>query len=58
MALQRETRSISHPAAALFRRDMKLAFRRLGESLLPLFFLFTVIVLIPLGVGPGDRAGG
>src|SRR6056297_2672109 len=42
-------------ATALFRRDMKLAFRRLGESLLPLFFLFTVIVLIPLGVGPGPN---
>lgn len=42
-------------ANALFRRDMKLAFRRLGESLLPLFFLFTVIVLIPLGVGPGPN---
>lgn len=45
--------SRGNPSAALFRRDMKLAFRRLGESLLPLFFLFTVIVLIPLGVGPG-----
>ncbi|MFU8877609.1 MAG: heme exporter protein CcmB [Wenzhouxiangellaceae bacterium] len=43
------------PAMALFRRDMKLAFRRLGESLLPLFFLFTVIILIPLGVGPGPN---
>jgi heme exporter protein B len=43
------------PIAALFRRDMKLAFRRLGESLLPLFFLFTVVVLIPLGVGPGPN---
>lgn len=42
-------------ATALFRRDMKLAFRRFGESLLPLFFLFTVIVLIPLGVGPGPN---
>ncbi|MFO7764253.1 MAG: heme exporter protein CcmB [Wenzhouxiangellaceae bacterium] len=47
--------SRTHAAAALFRRDMKLAFRRLGESLLPLFFLFTVIVLIPLGVGPGPN---
>ena len=55
MALQQETPIGSHPAAALFRRDMKLAFRRLGESLLPLFFLFTVIVLIPLGVGPGPN---
>jgi len=43
------------PYSALFRRDMKLAVRRLGESLLPLFFLFTVIILIPLGVGPGPN---
>lgn len=34
-------------------RDLRLAFRRSGQSLLPLFFLFAVIVLIPLGVGPG-----
>ncbi|MEX2498170.1 MAG: heme exporter protein CcmB [Wenzhouxiangellaceae bacterium] len=47
--------SRTRAASALFRRDMKLAFRRLGESLLPLFFLFTVIVLIPLGVGPGPN---
>ncbi|MDT8410045.1 MAG: heme exporter protein CcmB [Wenzhouxiangellaceae bacterium] len=45
-------RALAAPLA-LLRRDMKLAMRRLGESLLPLFFLFTVIVLIPLGVGPG-----
>lgn len=45
----------SQPVRALFGRDIKLAFRRLGESLLPLFFLFTVIVLIPLGVGPGPN---
>jgi len=40
---------------ALLGRDLKLAMRRLGESLLPLFFLFTVIILIPLGVGPGPN---
>jgi heme exporter protein B len=45
----------TQPVRALFGRDIKLAFRRLGESLLPLFFLFTVIVLIPLGVGPGPN---
>lgn len=49
------TQTAGRPIAALFRRDIKLAFRRLGESLLPLFFLFTVIVLIPLGVGPGPN---
>jgi len=45
----------AHPALALFRRDLRLAARRPGESLLPLLFLFTVIVLIPLGVGPGPN---
>lgn len=55
MAREPATQSRSHPAVALFRRDMKLAFRRPGESLLPLFFLFTVIALIPLGVGPGPN---
>ncbi|MDT8437979.1 MAG: heme exporter protein CcmB [Wenzhouxiangellaceae bacterium] len=47
------SKPVGNAPKALFQRDMKLAFRRLGESLLPLFFLFTVIVLIPLGVGPG-----
>jgi len=40
-------------ARALLARDLQLAFRRLGQTLLPLFFLFAVVVLIPLGVGPG-----
>lgn len=39
-------------ARALLKRDLQLAFRRLGQTLLPLFFLFAVVVLIPLGVGP------
>ncbi len=37
---------------ALIGRDLKLAFRRGGETLMPLFFLFAVIILVPLGVGP------
>jgi len=49
------SRHAAHPYRALFKRDIKLAVRRLGESLLPLFFLFTVIILIPLGVGPGPN---
>ncbi|MBY6203770.1 heme exporter protein CcmB [Halomonas denitrificans] len=40
-------------ARALLVRDLRLAFRRIGQTLLPLFFLFAVVVLIPLGVGPG-----
>ena len=43
------------PALALLVRDLRLAVRRGGESLLPLFFLFAVIILIPLGVGPGPN---
>lgn len=43
------------PFRALLKRDLKLSIRRSGETLLPLFFLFAVIVLIPLGVGPGPN---
>jgi len=42
-------------AQAMLARDLRLAFRRLGQTLLPLFFLFAVVVLIPLGVGPGPE---
>ncbi|MEM1080077.1 MAG: heme exporter protein CcmB [Pseudomonadota bacterium] len=45
----------ARPFAALLKRDLQLSIRRLGESLLPLLFLFAVIVLIPLGVGPGPN---
>ncbi len=41
--------------AALLVRDLRLAFRRGGETLMPLFFLFAVIILVPLGVGPGPN---
>lgn len=44
-----------NPALALLARDLRLAVRRSGESLLPLMFLFAVIILIPLGVGPGPN---
>lgn len=40
---------------ALLQRDLRLAVRRGGESLLPLLFLFAVIILVPLGVGPGPN---
>lgn len=40
---------------ALLVRDLRLAFRKGGETLTPLFFLFSVIILVPLGVGPGPN---
>lgn len=40
---------------ALFKRDLQLAARHAGQSLLPLVFLFAVLILIPLGVGPGPN---
>lgn len=43
------------PILALLRRDLRLAIRHGGESLLPLMFLFAVIILVPLGVGPGPQ---
>ncbi|QKK02883.1 MAG: heme exporter protein CcmB [Pseudomonadota bacterium] len=46
---------IRTPVLALIRRDLRLAIRHGGESLMPLIFLFAVIILIPLGVGPGPN---
>ncbi len=43
------------PAFALLRRDLRLAIRHGGESLMPLLFLFSVLILVPLGVGPGPN---
>ncbi|NEZ03613.1 heme exporter protein CcmB [Wenzhouxiangella sp. XN201] len=43
------------PVPALLRRDLRLALRHGGESLMPLIFLFAVVILIPLGVGPGPN---
>lgn len=40
---------------ALLTRDLRLAIRHGGESLMPLVFLFAVIILVPLGVGPGPN---
>ena len=40
---------------ALLLRDLRLAVRHGGESLMPLIFLFAVIILVPLGVGPGPN---
>ena len=40
---------------ALLARDLRLAVRHGGESLMPLFFLFAVLILVPLGVGPGPN---
>ncbi len=43
------------PLLALLRRDLRLAVRHGGESLMPLVFLFAVLILVPLGVGPGPN---
>lgn len=40
---------------ALLMQDLRLAIRHGGESLMPLMFLFSVIILVPLGVGPGPN---
>jgi len=40
---------------ALLSQDLRLAIRHGGESLMPLMFLFSVIILVPLGVGPGPN---
>jgi heme exporter protein B len=40
---------------ALLVQDLRLAIRHGGESLMPLMFLFSVIILVPLGVGPGPN---
>lgn len=41
--------------SALLSRDLRLAVRHGGESLMPLIFLFAVIILVPLGIGPGPN---
>lgn len=41
--------------AGLLARDLRLALRRGGETLMPLFFLFAVIIFVPLGLGPGPN---
>ncbi|AKS42502.1 heme exporter protein CcmB [Wenzhouxiangella marina] len=43
------------PMLALMQQDLRLAVRHGGESLMPLMFLFSVIILVPLGVGPGPN---
>ncbi len=39
----------------VFKRDIAIAFRQLGELAQPLMFLLIVITLFPLGVGPGPE---
>lgn len=41
--------------ATLLARDLRLALRRGSEAVLPLFFLFAVLILVPLAVGPGPN---
>ena len=40
---------------ALLRRDLRLAFRRGGDSLQPLLFFVIAAALFPLGVGPAPE---
>jgi len=47
--------SVASTLLALLARDLRLAVRRGGESLMPLIFLFAVIILVPIGVGPGPN---
>jgi len=47
--------SVGSTLLALLLRDLRLAVRHGGESLMPLIFLFAVIILVPLGVGPGPN---
>lgn len=44
-----------HPIRALLIRDLRRAKRQGGQSLLPLIFLFAIIIMIPLGIGPGPN---
>lgn len=44
---------ITRHMAALVRRDLRLAFRRLGESTQPLIFFCVVATLFPLSLSPG-----
>ncbi len=44
-----------HPLRALLRQDLQRAWQHGGQSLLPLIFLFAVIAMIPLGLGPGPN---
>lgn len=47
---------MSHsPLKALLIRDLLRARRQSGQSLLPLVFLFSVVAMIPLGIGPGPN---
>jgi heme exporter protein B len=43
---------VSHPLRALFRREMRLAFRAGGGALTGVLFFLAVVTVIPFGVGP------
>jgi len=46
---------VSRAFLALLRRDLRLAFRRGGDSLQPLLFFVIAAALFPLGVGPAPE---
>lgn len=43
------------PFVSLLRRDLRLAWRDLGDSLLALVFFVLALTLFPLGIGPGPN---
>lgn len=47
--------SLHQPAWALFQRDLQLSRRMGSQAMLPLVFLFSVIAMVPLGIGPGPE---
>lgn len=46
---------LHQPAWALFQRDLRLSRRMGSQAMLPLVFLFSVIAMVPLGIGPGPE---
>lgn len=43
---------IANPVYVVICRDLKLAFRRRSDALIPLFFFVVVVSLFPLSIGP------
>ncbi len=49
----RASRGVTGLFAAVYQRDLKLAWRSAGQWLNPILFFVIVITLFPLGIGPG-----
>ena len=52
VALQQDTAGVLSAMAAVFARDLKVAFRQRQDLLNPLLFFVMVVTLFPLGVSP------